>query len=298
MSDQAQAARRWGWTILLSTGSISLTFNIAHALHAVGASWWEQLLAVLYGVSPVLVALMLSHLIGIQQGGPVKRAITFLVFIAAMGLSVSAIAEVLRPIVGDAGYAGYVFAIMLDVASLMGLAEILSAGSHARTVDERTAADKRGQDRTAPDAIERDRTELNDVTQNRTAEPPAVPAAAPAPYAQPSRTEPIRTEEARTYGPVDGTYGAYGPVDEPRTAPAEERFPALISRLMDRAEFIRGLAEQIRTAEQNGQAWRPDYDALQRTTGRSRSYCEKAVREARTAAAASGSEPLMEGTYG
>lgn len=135
-ADTARSVRRWGWSILLTTASISLAFNIGHALnppaptHAPGEAGGAEVhavpvaLAVLYGVAPVLVALMLSHLMAIQAGRAWKRAGTGLVFVAALALSVRAIYEVLEPI---AGRWGLLFALMLDVASLLALQEVLSA---------------------------------------------------------------------------------------------------------------------------------------------------------------------------
>jgi hypothetical protein len=41
------------------------------------------------------------------------------------------------------------------------------------------------------------------------------------------------------------------------------------------------LADQIRDAIRSGEQWTPDYDALMNRTGYSRSWCEKAVRDAR-----------------
>lgn len=292
---KATAARRWGWAILLSTGGISLTFNIAHAIHAAEVGKVHAFLAVLYGVAPVLVALMLSHLMGIQQGGRFKRFITTMVFVAAMGLSVSAIAAVLQPIAGDAGY---VFAVMLDVASLMGLNEILTSGSKtqaARTGQDRTVPDRTGQDRTAADAAEPDRTEEGDTVRSRTDEPPAAPAPETDPYVRPSRTEEIRTTDPHPYGP-------YGSDEEPRTDPygqPEETRTAQVSHLIPRADFVQQLAEEIRTAQAADRTWRPDYDLLIKRTGYGRSWCEKAVRDARTAAAKrTDTEPVQEETYG
>ena len=51
-----------------------------------------------------------------------------------------------------------------------------------------------------------------------------------------------------------------------------------------RAGIVAELAEQIRDAIEAGDRWRPDYDALMERTGFRRSWCEKAVRDARTAA--------------
>jgi len=143
-ADTARSVRRWGWSILLTTASISLAFNIGHALnppaptHAPGEAGGAEVhavpvaLAVLYGVAPVLVALMLSHLMAIQAGRAWKRAGTGLVFVAALALSVRAIYEVLEPI---AGRWGLLFALMLDVASLLALQEVLSAPRDAAKGD-------------------------------------------------------------------------------------------------------------------------------------------------------------------
>jgi hypothetical protein len=54
--------------------------------------------------------------------------------------------------------------------------------------------------------------------------------------------------------------------------------------LVDRDALIAGLADEIRDAISGGAQWLPDYEALMRRTGRRRSWCEKAVREARTQA--------------
>ncbi len=52
----------------------------------------------------------------------------------------------------------------------------------------------------------------------------------------------------------------------------------------DRAGIVAELADQIRDAIEAGDRWRPDYPALMERTGFRRSWCEKAVRDARTAA--------------
>lgn len=52
---------------------------------------------------------------------------------------------------------------------------------------------------------------------------------------------------------------------------------------VDRDAVITSLADEIRDAITAGERWQPDYPALMRATGRRRSWCEKAVRDARTA---------------
>jgi hypothetical protein len=53
---------------------------------------------------------------------------------------------------------------------------------------------------------------------------------------------------------------------------------------VDRAALVAGLADQIRDAITSGDRWAPDYDALMERTRFRRSWCEKAVRDARTQA--------------
>src|SRR5689334_8056570 len=64
-------------------------------------------------------------------------------------------------------------------------------------------------------------------------------------------------------------------------APAPDRADGLV---VDRAALVAELADQIRDAITSGDRWTPDYDALMERTGFRRSWCEKAVRDARTAA--------------
>ena len=64
-------------------------------------------------------------------------------------------------------------------------------------------------------------------------------------------------------------------------APAPDRADGPI---VDRAALVAELADQIRDAITSGDRWAPDYDALMERTGFRRSWCEKAVRDARTQA--------------
>jgi Protein of unknown function (DUF2637) len=52
---------------------------------------------------------------------------------------------------------------------------------------------------------------------------------------------------------------------------------------VDRDAVVARLADEIRDAIDAGDRWQPDYPALMQATGRRRSWCEKAVRDARTA---------------
>ncbi len=50
---------------------------------------------------------------------------------------------------------------------------------------------------------------------------------------------------------------------------------------LDRDAVVASIAEEIRDAIEAGERWHPDYPALMASTGRRRSWCEKAVRDAR-----------------
>ena len=106
----------------------------------------------------------------------------------------------------------------------------------------------------APEAVSRDavRTEIAAVRAGLLAEIAAVRAA-------------LRTEIAsvRASSPDAGT----------------AELPAV-----DRAALVAELADQIRDAISSGERWAPDYDALMTRTGFRRSWCEKAVWDARTQA--------------
>jgi hypothetical protein len=109
------------------------------------------------------------------------------------------------------------------------------------------------------------------------------------PDVQAAGPEPVRAAEAVLAPPVpvqapadpdartdpDSTAaGGTGAPEIPRPRLAE----------VDRAAFVAELAGEIRAAMDAGDRWSPDYDALMARTGFRRSWCEKAVRDARTEA--------------
>ena len=74
----------------------------------------------------------------------------------------------------------------------------------------------------------------------------------------------------------------YSPVPATRTSVRMTR-TALPVPVVDRNAVITRLADEIRDAIDAGDRWQPDYPALMQAPGRCRSWCEKAVRDARTA---------------
>ena len=95
-------------------------------------------------------------------------------------------------------------------------------------------------------------------------DPEPVPAAGTEPVRGPAAPGPDRTQE---------------PGREARTGHAGGRVP------VTREQIVAELAEEIRDAIEAGERWQPDYPALMARTGFRRSWCEKAVRDARTTAA-------------
>lgn len=71
----------------------------------------------------------------------------------------------------------------------------------------------------------------------------------------------------------------------PRTEPEPVREPARTEPdpvLADKDTFVRTITGEILAAADRGDEWGPDYAELMARTGRSKSWCEKAVRTART----------------
>jgi hypothetical protein len=109
----------------------------------------------------------------------------------------------------------------------------------------------------------------------RASGPVQAAAAKPVPAAPPVQAppEPVPYGEQRT-GPDQDAADHTGSRTADSSPPGE----------VDRAAIVAELADQIRDAIEAGDRWRPDYDALMERTGFRRSWCEKAVRDARTAA--------------
>jgi hypothetical protein len=114
----------------------------------------------------------------------------------------------------------------------------------------------------------------------------------------PVRTDPgagLRTDQpaglrtGQVSGAVAGRTGLPPDTGPDRTALPPGPLPPAVPA--DRDGVVAELAAEILAAAAAGETWRPDYPDLMARTGRRRSWCEKAVRDARRAALGAGSEP-------
>ncbi|MEV7012018.1 DUF2637 domain-containing protein [Streptosporangium sp. NPDC051022] len=93
---------------------------------------------------------------------------------------------------------------------------------------------------------------------------------------RPSRTETVRPARTETENPR--TSGCTESVRPPRTEPVE------------REAAVAEIRQEIQAAAERGEVWAPDYQVLEERYDRRRSWCEKAVREARTGVRTGGDE--------
>jgi hypothetical protein len=126
----------------------------------------------------------------------------------------------------------------------------------------------------------------------RTGEPPLTASAArtgsaAAPGRHAGRTaDTLRPAASHAAVQPGGSPAAIGPARQ-----GSDRSPARL----DRVALVAELAGEIRAAEAEGREWRPDYSALMTRTGYRRSWCEKAVRSARSQAAEDGPDAARPG---
>jgi len=122
--------------VLTVGGGTSGTFNWWHATHH---GHMQPALAFLCGAVPVGVALMLSH-IGATPASRVLKGFIWAAVVFSMILSANATAWTVRP--ADGLWAGWLFGITIDLASLVALAVIVTgpaepaAGTTAGTTQE------------------------------------------------------------------------------------------------------------------------------------------------------------------
>ncbi|MGW4640784.1 hypothetical protein ACWEN6_19780 [Sphaerisporangium sp. NPDC004334] len=123
--------------------------------------------------------------------------------------------------------------------------------------------------------------------------PPTTPEPVPTPTAvrieRLPRTDPApapvredrRAVAARTPAAADAAASRTGVVNLAAVRDGAGESARTEVRPVDRARFIADLVRDIRAAAANGGTWEPDYPVLEKVSGYRRSWCEKAVREAR-----------------
>jgi hypothetical protein len=172
-----QSALAAAWAVVIVAGTITMTYNIWHALIA-GHMLWP--LALLYGLGPVLLAALLSHVVAEYECGWVMKGIVFAAMIGGMAMSIGATAWTVGPTAGPV--LRWVFGAVLDVAALAALRVILSsrARKHAAAGALETAhaeAEQAVQDRSRSEAeLASVRAELDRVTAELGAQLQAVQA--------------------------------------------------------------------------------------------------------------------------
>jgi hypothetical protein len=120
-AERSSATLTAAWSVLLTMGGTSVTYNVWHALHSGGMI---LLLAVLEGLAPVGAAMGLSEVGARFDGGAWFKAGAFAVMAGAMSLSMNATATVVRPAQGK--YGSWLFGLVLDAAALLCLYVILT----------------------------------------------------------------------------------------------------------------------------------------------------------------------------
>lgn len=130
------------WLCMIIAGVTTVTFNCWHAFHSAMA--WP--VAVLVGIAPVALAMVVSHLVAVSRAGKFLKSVTFAVMLGAMALSVRATGAVVAPAFGNLWW---LFGAVIDTGALVALQVLLSLKAKAareevqRAADEAAAADER-----------------------------------------------------------------------------------------------------------------------------------------------------------
>ncbi|MEU7857865.1 hypothetical protein [Nonomuraea sp. NPDC049141] len=128
---------RWPlWGLLVFCGAISLTLSVMHAMSKAAAGDHKAMVAgFLIGISPVIAAALLAHLLTDPYAAGGLKAGVGLVFVGGMALSVNAQHEVVLPFVGGNDFLAILFPIVLDLSTVMALLALSGVGySYNRAV--------------------------------------------------------------------------------------------------------------------------------------------------------------------
>jgi hypothetical protein len=128
------------WMILVLGGVTSVYLNIWHAVHQgpeADKAAGQIVLAVTYGIVPVIFAALLSHGFISPLVGPWPRRVIVALFLIGMAMSLSAQADVMAPYGGPVGSWG--IPIILDASALVALHVITKAAATAAQADQARA---------------------------------------------------------------------------------------------------------------------------------------------------------------
>jgi len=161
------------WLVLAFAGTTMVAFNMWHAIHG----GIPLVLAVLYGLAPVVLALGLSHVVAAYRGGWFMKGTRFIIMLGAMVLSVRATGYVVKPATGNLWP---LFGAVTDAAALMALQVILSPESRAAAKAARKTAGEA--------TVETAASAIPEAAAEATGEPAEVPL--PVPAAEPAFVPP------------------------------------------------------------------------------------------------------------
>lgn len=132
--ETAPHGRGMAWATLLVSGGISLGVNLWHAFDQAPhghVTWWFAALAVMYGAAPVVLAAFQAHSAAFTPKGWFRLALTYLLMLLGMALSIRAQAAAVEPFAGK-GWR-WVFPVMVDLSTIEALITlVISARSRAR----------------------------------------------------------------------------------------------------------------------------------------------------------------------
>lgn len=114
------------WAVLSVMGGSSVIFNVVHAFRHAPHNW---LLPALYGIGPVLAAVLLSHIGADRRVGKWTRAAVVVVMLLSMATSIGATADIVEPMSGP--YLNWLYGAIMDAAALVALRVILDSRSKA-----------------------------------------------------------------------------------------------------------------------------------------------------------------------
>ncbi|GAA4226008.1 hypothetical protein GCM10022254_09500 [Actinomadura meridiana] len=278
--DRAPHGRGMAWATLLVAGGISLGVNLWHAFDQASdrgpVTLWLGALAVMYGTAPVILAAFQAHSAAFTPKGWFRLTLTYVLMLLGMALSIRAQAAAVEPFAGD-GWR-WVFPVMVDLSTIEALITLVISARRTAVVAQARTADVPV--RTVRPVICERKVGMPSVRKAR----PVLRAVRDEPYGLERTDGGVRTDAVRAGRTEACTAPRTDAVSSARTTRTEQVSAPVRDVREGRAYWVGMLAKEIRTATVEGRTWEPVYADLEVRTGWGRSWCEKTVRAARTAA--------------